>query len=288
MSTANFCSPVNPPVTTLPSASASDVSGWAWSTNATAIAGVVIKEMCRRKDFYVLFILTAVLTLLVGSITFFHEANMVRLVKETCLQLIWVSSIVITVTTAARQIPAEREHRTIFPLLAKPVSRAHVVLGKFLGCWLACGLALLVFYTFFIVVSVARDHAWPLAPYFQMLTLHWWMLGILTAMTLLGSVVFAAPSSNITITMVVTAGILLVARKLNVLALTQPEPLQTVVQALYYTVPQLELFNLRDFVIHERGVVPWLAWLLAFGYAAVYTALFLSLTCLVFRRKALN
>ena len=35
-------------------------------TNAFALAGVVIKELYRRKDFYVLFILTALLTLLLG------------------------------------------------------------------------------------------------------------------------------------------------------------------------------------------------------------------------------
>ena len=52
------------------------------------------------------------------------------------------------VGTTARQIPAERENRTIFPLLAKPVTRAQVVAGKFLGCWLACGMALVVFYLF--------------------------------------------------------------------------------------------------------------------------------------------
>ncbi|HEY2952129.1 MAG TPA: ABC transporter permease subunit [Verrucomicrobiae bacterium] len=265
-----------------------DRDRWAWWGNSTAIAGIVIKEMYRRKDSYVLFILTALLTLVVGSVNFFNEENIVRLVKETCLQLIWISSIVITVTTAARQIPAERENRTIFPLLAKPVTRPQVVLGKFLGCWFACGLTLVAFYTFFVIVSGAREHSWPLVPYFQMLMMHWWMLGILTAMTLLGSVVFAAPSSNITITVIVTAGIFLIARKLNVLALGQPEPMQSLIYAIYFTVPHLALFDLRDYIIHERGVIAWLPWLGAFLYAAVYTAIFLILTCLAFRRKALN
>jgi len=30
-------------------------------------------------------------------------------------------------------------------LLAKPVTRGQVIVGKFAGCWLACGLALMVF-----------------------------------------------------------------------------------------------------------------------------------------------
>ena len=43
-----------------------------------ALSGVVIKELYRRKDFYVLFVLTAVITLLMGSVSFFHDAKIVR------------------------------------------------------------------------------------------------------------------------------------------------------------------------------------------------------------------
>src|SRR5512140_2182279 len=111
-----------------------------------ALAGVVIKELYRRKDFYVLFVLTALITVAAGSVQFFHDPNIVGYVKDLCMLLIWVSSLLITIATTARQIPAERENRTIFPLLAKPVTRGQVIVGKFLGCWLACGVALLVFY----------------------------------------------------------------------------------------------------------------------------------------------
>src|SRR5438309_997906 len=69
-----------------------------------ALAGVVIKEMYRRKDFYVLFVLTALLTLMTGSATFFNDDKIVGYLKEICLLLIWVSSLVIVLTTAARQI----------------------------------------------------------------------------------------------------------------------------------------------------------------------------------------
>src|SRR6516162_5022442 len=164
-----------------------------------ALASVVIKELYRRKDFYVLFVMTALITLIMGSVTFFNDAKIVRYVKEICLLLIWVSALVIAIGTTARQIPAERENRTIFPLLAKPVTRAQVVLGKFAGCWLACGLALIVFYIFFGLISGTREEHWPLLQWFQAFWLQWVMLAVVVALVLLGSVVFAAPSSNGTI-----------------------------------------------------------------------------------------
>src|SRR6476469_1228043 len=55
--------------------------------NIQAVAGVVVKELYRRKDFYVLFILTALITLALGSAKFFGEAQSVRYLKEICLLL---------------------------------------------------------------------------------------------------------------------------------------------------------------------------------------------------------
>jgi len=259
--------------------------GW---NNVHAIGGLVLKELFRRKDFYVLFILTALITLVMGSVNFFNEDKIVRYLKEICLFLIWISTLVIAITTTARQIPAEREQRTIYPLLAKPVTRNQLLLGKFWGCWMATGCALAVFYLFFGLVSGAREHEWPLLSYFQAITLHAFMLGVVIALTLLGSIVFAAPSSNNTITFVVVGGILLLGRHLNKVALSQGEPLQTLVYAIYFALPHLELFDVRDLIIHQWGTIPWLVWFAALGYAAVYAGLFLAAACLVFRRRALH
>lgn len=259
----------------------------AWN-NALAIAGVSIKELYRRKDFYVLFVLTALITLTMGSVNLFGEDKVGRYLKELCLFLIWGASLVITITATARQIPAERENRTLFPLLAKPVTRNQLLLGKFLGCWLASGLALVVFYFFFGLVAAAKEHEWPVVHYFQALTLHWFALGIVCAMTLLGSIVFAAPSSNNTITFVVTVGILLLGRHLNKVALKLAEPTQSVLYGIYFAIPHLEIFDVRDLIVHDWGLIRWPIWLAALAYAAVYSALFLGVACLMFRRKAIN
>src|SRR6266404_2998856 len=192
--------------------------------NTIAISAIVIKELYRRKDFYVLFILTVLLCLIMASVSIFNDSHIIRYMKEFCLLLVWIASLVIAITTSARQIPAERENRTLFPLLAKPLTRTELLLGKFLGCWVACGLALLCFYLFFGLLAASREHHWPLVNYLQAGLLHWVMLGVVIAATLLGSLVFAAPSSNATIAFVVTAGILLLGRHLNKVAVTLPEP----------------------------------------------------------------
>ncbi len=253
-----------------------------------ALSGVVIKELYRRKDFYVLFVLTAVITLVMASVNFFHDPKIVRYLKEICLLLIWISALVIAIATTARQIPAERENRTIFPLLAKPVTRGQVVVGKFVGCWLACGLSLVVFYIFFAAVTGSRENHWPMLQYFQALWLQWVMLGIVVALVLLGSVVFTAPSSNATICFIVVTGLLLLGRYLNIVALREPEPVRSVVYTLYFLIPHLEWYDVRDFVIYDQHLIGWGNCGLATLYGLAYDALLLFATWIVFRRKALS
>ena len=253
-----------------------------------ALAGVVIKELYRRKDFYVLFILTVLVTVVMWSARFFNDVSIARALKEICLLLIWISTLVIAITTTARQIPAERESRTIFPLLAKPITRWQVIVGKFFGCWFASGLALIVFYVFFVTVAATREHSLPLIQYIQALWLHWQMLGIVIALTLLGSVVFSAPPENVTITLIVTLGILFVGEHLHKVALRMAEPSATILSAVYFAIPHLEFYDTQNLIIHDWPPIQWLYVGGATLYAVAYAGLFLLATCIVFRRKALN
>lgn len=253
-----------------------------------AIAGVVMKEMYRRKDFYVLFVLTALITLISGSVNFFGDDKIARYVKEICLLMIWISSLVIAIGPAARQIPAERENRTIFPLLAKPVTRAKMILGKFLGCWAVAGFALLVLYLFFGVVSGLREQNWPLAHFIQAALLHWTMLAIIISMVLLGSVVLSAPSVNWTLTIIAVLGILFMGEHLNKVAGRLHEPAGSILTAVYYLIPHLEWYDIRDLLIYNQKLVPAWALGMAIIYAALYTSCFLFGTCLIFRRKPLS
>ena len=256
--------------------------------NILVITSIVLKELIRRKDAYVLLIITVLLTVLSGYVNFFGDLKMVRYMKELCLLLVWISSVVIAVTLTARQIHAERESRTLFSLLSKPVSRNELIFGKFFGCWLACGVALLAFYGFFVVTAVSRGESWRLLEYFQSCWLHWIMLGVIVAMVLAGSLIFAAPSSNATISIVIILGILMLGRHLGKIALQMHEPMQSVTLAIFYAMPHLEFYDLRDLIIHDWPLVKWSAIGLATLYGVAYGAAFLGLACFLFCRKPLN
>src|ERR1043166_438824 len=249
--------------------------------NSLAIATVVVLEMYRRKDFYVLLALTVLITGLMGSVTFFDDPKIDRYLKEICLGLIWLSSLFIAIATMARQLPAERESRTIFPLMAKPVSRGQGLFGKFLGCWFASCVGLLLFYVFFGVVVASREHQWPVGVYLQVWSLHCMMLAVIIALTLLGSLLLSSVATNATITVVITVAILLVGRHLHKVALRAGDLPGTLLTGLYYLIPHLELFDVRDLVIHNWPLLAWPIWGVAVLYATLYAALLLFVSWLV-------
>lgn len=254
-----------------------------------ALASVVIKELYRRKDFYVLFVLTGLITLVIGSVNFFHDDHIVRVVKDVALLLIWLSTLVIAIMTTARQIPAERENRTIFPLLAKPVSRAQVIVGKFAGCWFACGIALVMFYFFFGIVVASREHHGPLPIFYEGFVMHFAMLAMVVALALLGSVVFTAPSSNTTICAIVVIGLMLFGGHLNQVALQQAEPARSIIYTIYFLVPHLEwYFDVRNLIMYDHSAIAVIDCCLATLYSGLYSAFLLFATWVVFRRKALT
>ena len=118
--------------------------------------------------------------------------------------------------------------------------------------------------------------------------MEWMFLAIVISMVLLGSVVFAAPSSTLTITLVVVLGILLLGENLNLVAVHQAEPVRSLLYVVYFSIPQFSWFYLGDFVVHKIGSVEWLYNFLASLYSMAYSAFFLLATWVCFRRKGLN
>ena len=113
------------------------------------------------------------------------------------------------------------------------------------------------------------------------------MLAVVIALSLCGSIISAAPSSTTTICFITVAGILLVGGHLNAVALHQPQPLQTIFYTIYFLIPHLEWFDIRDLVVYDWRLIPWSYLFLATLYATAYTGLFLLLTWIGFRRKSL-
>jgi ABC-type transport system involved in multi-copper enzyme maturation permease subunit len=251
-----------------------------------AIAKLLVKEIVRKKDFYVALILLAVILLYASQLQFYHVENIVRYLLEIGLSLIFILTVILTVSLAARQIPAELQSRTCQVLLAKPVSRTQFLLGKFLGSFAAGAAAFFVFYILFLAVAWSRAGSLSGALALETAYLFLLNLAVLSAMACALSY-FLTLSANVTITLIVYFLISLYGEALKSYADTHAWFTGGIARFIYYTFPHFEFFDLRQRFIHNWGAVS--PKLLAFltAYAAVYASLFLFAGWLGFRKRPL-
>jgi hypothetical protein len=149
-------------------------------------------------------------------------------------------------------------------------------------------MALVMFYFFFAILSGSREHFWPVGSYFQAMWLHWICLGVVVGMSIFGSVIFAAPSSTTTICFVVVAGIMFVGGHLDRVAIQIAGARGAILYVIYYLIPHLEWYDVRDYVVHDWGLINWGAWIGATLYGCLYAFFFLGCAWLAFRRRPLT
>lgn len=249
-----------------------------------ALARLSILDLYRRKDLVVVFLLTAVATIPLAFFAPFGVPGAGRQMSELALLLVWAFSLVISVGVASRLMPPEFSGRTIYPLLAKPVSRGTVLFGKFAGGALASLSALLLFYLAYSLLIGFREGRWLPPVLVQAFILHAGFVLLVTAMTLLGSLVLT-PSANWTLVLLLSVVMVLFGSRLPVYAATQPAPLRASVAVVHWIAPHLDFFDMRLRVVHHWPPISWRLCGVITLYAWAYSALCLWLAALVFRRR---
>ena len=240
-----------------------------------SIASVTIRESFRRKDPYVVIILAGLIVFGAGLFSRFGVEGLGKFVKDVGFSITNFMAILICVVTAARQLPTEIQNRTLYPLLAKPVSRLQVFLGKYVGVGVMASAVVLLFsielYVLFKILGIPVTPVYLQAVYLRIVSM--WIIAGLT----LSLSVFLNHGANVTISMLLALAmqtfantIITVRTELDGLALR-------FFDALYWVLPHLELFDMTKREVHNWAPAP--LWVLAVLtlYGAVYSMIFMSI-----------
>ena len=240
-----------------------------------AIARLLIKEIFRKKDFFVVLILTGGILFYASQLKFYNVENVVRYLMEIGLALIFFFSVILTVSLAARQYPSEVHDRTLSVLMAKPVSRGQFILGKFLGVSLAGISCFFIFLLLFTAITLKQSDKFSFVIFVQTGYLFCLNLILLSAMAV-GLSFYLTSSANIAICVI-----------LYFLMTIYGPSVKQVHYTLYYLLPHFEFFDLRQRLIHQWA--PISAGLMGFltVYTLVYTTFFLLTGWLRFRKHLL-
>lgn len=249
-----------------------------------AIAKLAVLELFRKRDVYVALVLALAVAVPLAAVNAFGVAGAVRYVREVMLLLVWAFSVVICVTTSARQLPGEIQRRTILPLLSKPVTRAEFVVGKTCGAIAASWGALLVFYLAYVLIAGMKSGYWVDTVLVQGFLLHGVFAMVVCSMVMLGSMLLT-PSANLACSILLVAGGLLFGDQIPGMVAKSAGPGRHVLVVLENLLPRFELFDLRLRVIHGWGQMSWTAFALVVLYGTAYAAVFMAAATFLFKRK---
>ncbi|MEY2488614.1 MAG: hypothetical protein QOC70_556 [Verrucomicrobiota bacterium] len=117
-----------------------------------AITANTFTELSRLKIFYVLLLFALLLigsSLFMAQLTFQEEF---QVLKDIALGSMSIFTSLLAVVATARLIPQDLEDRTIYTILAKPVSRLEYLLGKLAGVLLLLAISMIIMSALFFIV----------------------------------------------------------------------------------------------------------------------------------------
>ena len=248
------------------------------------IARIVWMELLRKKDVYVLLILLGVMLLALVSLNIFGLGGAVGYVKDAGILMAWVFSAILAVAVSSRALPHEEARGTIYPLLAKPLTRWELVAGKWLGTWTLTSATLILFYGLVLAVVAAKDGQFVPATFCQGVVLHIMALAVLCAVSILFSVRLN-PDAAATLSYLSAVTAFLVLPRVPEFLVREHGLTANILLALYYMLPRAELFDLRRRLVHGYGPISWYVFATIVAYGLLYVGLFLLLAWFAFRNK---
>jgi len=249
-----------------------------------ALAANTVRELARNKLLYVLLVFALALILgsvLLASLTI---GQWERVINDVGLATVELSGALIAVLVGVGLLAGEVDRRTVYVTLAKPVTRARFVVGRYLG--LCAMLVLLVAVMGGALTGVLRAAGFPMT-----FTGAAALLLICVELCLLAA--FAVLFSSFTTTTLGTTFAVSVfaighmAGELATWAGKLKGPSASMLAVLARVVPNLQLLNLKTQAANQLPVSPGFVGLCAL-YGLLYSAVLLAVACLVFARRDLK
>jgi ABC-type transport system involved in multi-copper enzyme maturation permease subunit len=255
----------------------------------------VFRESVRDKVLYNLVLFAVVLTAasyLIGQLTAGQD---VKIIKDLGLSATSVFGLFIAVFIGIGLVSKEVERRSIYALLAKPIHRYQLVIGKYCGLMLTLAVnvavmaaAIYVVLAYMVLsVPASVQAAWD-APaldpaLLKAVTLIFVELMLVTAVALCFST-FSTPMLSAAFTF----GLYIVGHfsgdLRNFQQVVDSPAAARLARGLYWVLPNLAQFDIKADVVHGAHV-PLGYMAIAVAYAAVYIGVLLAIAVLVFSRR---
>ena len=251
-----------------------------WSVAVIAVN--TFRENLRDKILYNLLFFAV---LLIGASVLLADLTIMehhRMVTDMGLAAINLIGVIIAIFVGIGLVSKEIDRRTIYTIMARPISRARFIVGKYLGLvlTLAVNAAIMVIVFFGVLVMYRVPISGVLLQAIQLIFIEWL---VVTALALFFST-FSSTTLSAILTMAFYVIGHLTADLKGIAEKSDSGVVKAVMNSLYYVCPNLEMLNIKGQASH--GVQVAFAYQgLATMYGLLYTVLLITAACVVFQRR---
>ena len=249
------------------------------------IAQNVFREVIRDRILYLIGFFAVILITISMLLPQISANTQDKILLDVGMAGIAIAGLVTAVFVGTGLVNKEIEKRTVFVLIAKPISRVEFIVGKHLG--LTAVLAVLVTAMTVIYFGVLSVHqvSYPagslvIAAFYTLLE-----LSLITAIAIL----FGVFTSSLLSTILTFATYIMghLSPDLVELAKLAENPsLEQLTENMYLILPDLSRLNLRNAAVYGSELMPSPTELLSSGvYAIAYIVLLLTIANLIFSRR---
>jgi ABC-type transport system involved in multi-copper enzyme maturation permease subunit len=250
-----------------------------------ALARGVVLESIRRKDLWVVAILGFLIIFSAGALGFFGFQGLQAFAKDLSATVLGMFSTIIAILTTSRLLPEEIKNRTLYPLIARPISRFDLLVGKFLGAVAVTWISFMILAGLTVIaLTFFKVEFEPIMAQYLLCK----MLGLTVVCAVsLALSTFLTPAAAATMSFILAFGSSMILRAFVMAYEHSSSGLQTVFQGLNWVIPQYGLFDLgsRAANMHWGPAPAWVVGFL-FAYALIYSAAMLLLSWTKFRNQA--
>jgi ABC-type transport system involved in multi-copper enzyme maturation permease subunit len=253
-----------------------------------AIVSVTIREALRQKLAVNLLVFAVALVAASFTISTLTFGEQYRIIVDIGLSAMEVFGTLIAVFLGAGLIARDVERRTVYPIVAKPVSRAEYVIGRYLGLVATTTLNMLVMAVVFTAVlgfylrgfGFLRD-----TPFLAVLASMTVRFAVVGALACFFSCFTTTTLSGIFTLSFVVAG-LLSSDLVRYWALRGPVA-RALGRAAFAIVPNLEALNFKEAMVYKDPISASFA-VTGLGYGLIYAAGVVAFATAIFSRRDLK
>lgn len=246
------------------------------------IALNTFRENLRDKILYSLLIFAALLmgaSILLGALTI---AEQEKIIADMGLASINVIGVIIAIFVGIGLVSKEIERRTIYTILAKPISRSQFILGKYLGLVITLGVNLVIMFDVFLFTL------WMTQVPITMVLVQAVALMMVEFLVVTATALFFSTFSTPTLSAALTLGLYFIGHltsDLKALAeKSSSEVTKAVMTALYYLCPNLEVLNIKGQAVSGVSLA-WSYQVSATLYGLLYASLLLAGAAAIFQKR---